>query len=92
MRTVSKRDLNQHTAEVLGEVTDGDDVVVTERGTPRWRVSTFRDADTPLARLERDGRYAPPSSEPAPWPRKPGGPTYTDADVESLLDDLRGDH
>jgi prevent-host-death family protein len=44
---VSKRDLNQHTASVLDRVTDGDDVVVTEGGKPRWRISSFR-PDAPL--------------------------------------------
>lgn len=92
MRRVTKRELNQRTAAVLDQVTDTDDVVVTERGKPRWRVSTVRHNDTPLARLEREGRYTPPSSTPAPWPRRPGGPAYTEDQADALLDELRGDH
>ncbi|MGL5819084.1 MAG: hypothetical protein ACRCYR_16080 [Phycicoccus sp.] len=92
MQAITKRELNQRTAAVLDQVTDLNDVVVTERGTPRWRVSTVRDLDTALDRLEREGRYTPPAAEPAPWPRRPGGPAYTDADVDALLDEMRGDH
>lgn len=92
MHTVTKRELNQHTAAVLDSVTPTDDLVVTERGTPRWRVSTVREQDTALARLEREGRYAPPAGTPAPWPRQPGGPSYTGEQVDDMLDDMRGDH
>ena len=89
---MTKRELNQHTASVLDQVTDIDDVVVTERGKPRWRVSTVRDSDTALARLEREGRYAPPAPNPAPWPHHPGGPAYTESEADALLDEMRGDH
>ncbi len=92
MQTVSKRELNQQTAAVLDKVTEVDDVVVTERGKPRWRVSVVRESDTALARLEREGRYTPPTSDPAPWPRLPGGPAYTAGEVDALIDDMRGDH
>lgn len=92
MHTISKRELNQQTASVLDQVTDTNDVVVTERGKPRWRVSAVRASDTALVRLEREGRYTPPASEPAPWPMTPGGPTYTAGEVDALLDDMRGDH
>jgi prevent-host-death family protein len=92
MRTITKRELNQRTAAVLDQVTDTDDIVVTERGTPRWRVSTVRDPDTALARLEREGRYTPPASKPAPWPRHPGGPAYAGSEADALLDEMRGDH
>ncbi|UNX55651.1 type II toxin-antitoxin system prevent-host-death family antitoxin [Georgenia sp. TF02-10] len=92
MLTVTKRELNQRTAAVLDQVTDTDDVVVTERGKPRWRVSAVRDLDTALVRLEREGRYTPPASEPAPWPSRPGGPPYTGTQADALLDEMRGDH
>lgn len=91
--TVSKRDLNQHTASVLDRVSKTGDVVVTERGTPRWRVSQFSGGqDAALERLEREGRYTPPASAPAPWPQLPGGPRYTDAQTEALLGEMRGEH
>lgn len=92
MRTISKRELNQQTAAVLAKVTDVDDVVVTERGTPRWRVSLVRESDTMLARWEREGRYTPPSAKPAPWPVAPGGPTYAAGEADAMLNDMRGDH
>lgn len=92
MRTISKRELNQQTAAVLAVVTDTDDVVVTERGEPRWRVSAVRESDTALARLEREGRYTPPASEPAPWPAVPGGPKYTADEADAMIDEMRGDH
>ncbi|WP_417235124.1 type II toxin-antitoxin system prevent-host-death family antitoxin [Arthrobacter sp.] len=59
MQTVSQRELNQQTAAVLDQVTDTDDVIVTERGKPRWRVTAVRESGTTLARLEREGRYPP---------------------------------
>lgn len=92
MRTITKRELNQQTAAVLAKVTDADDVVVTDRGRPRWRVSAVRESDSTLARLEREGRYTPPSSDPAPWPAEPGGPIYTADEADALIDEMRGDH
>jgi prevent-host-death family protein len=92
MHRITKRELNQRTAAVLDQVTDAHDVVVTERGKPRWRVSAVRHPDTGLERLEREGRYTPPATEPAPWPRRPGGPTYTEAEADALLNEMRGDH
>lgn len=92
MRTISKRELNQRTAAVLDQVTDTNDVVVTERRKPRWRISAIRDQDTALERLEREGRYTPPTSDPAPWPAVPAGPAYTEAEADALLDEMRGDH
>ncbi|GAA1480643.1 hypothetical protein GCM10009624_10830 [Gordonia sinesedis] len=92
MRTITKRELNQRTAAVLDQVTETDDIVVTERGRPRWRLSAVRDGDTTLTRLERAGRYTPPAADPAPWPAHPGGPTYTDDEADSILDEMRGDH
>lgn len=92
MHTISKRELNQQTAAVLDKVTDAEDVVVTERGKPRWRISVVRDSDTALLRLEREGRYTPPASDPAPWPTTPGGPTYTADEADALIEDMRSDH
>lgn len=92
MDRATKRELNQHTAAVLARATKTGVVVVTERGEPRWRVSPFTGQDAPLVRMERDGRYTRPASEPAPWPSHPGGPRFTDADVAVLLDEMHGDH
>lgn len=89
---MTKRELNQNTAAVLDRVTETADLVVTERGKPRWRVSAVRDGESALQRLEREGRYTPPASIPAPWPTGPGGPPYTDAQVDAVLEETRGDH
>ncbi|MDY6808969.1 MAG: hypothetical protein SW127_08110 [Actinomycetota bacterium] len=50
------------------------------------------DGETTLARLEREGRYTPPSAEPVAWPETPGGPAYTGAEADALLDEIRGEH
>lgn len=92
MRTVTKRELNQNTAAVLRQVTAAGDVIITERGVPRWRLSIVTDDDGPLSRLERAGLYTPPATEPAPWPAAPAGPSYTADQVAALLEDSRGDH
>lgn len=91
VKTVTKRELNQNTAGVLEQVSASEDVVVTERGRPRWRVSAVRAEETVLDRLEREGRYTPPASEPEPWPEQPGGRSYTDAQVDALLNEARED-
>lgn len=92
MNTVSKREAKQCTAEVLDRVTEGGDIVVAERGKPRWTVSVFREPTSPLLRVEGDGRCVPPASRPASWPSHPGGARYTDAEVDVLRGEMRGDH
>lgn len=91
MDTVTKRELNQQTATVLDRASDTGDVIVTERGKPRWRVSAYQ-PDDGLARLQREGLYTPPADEPAAWPAGPRGPRYTDSDVDALLQEMRGEH
>ena len=90
MRTVTKRELSQNAEAVLDAVTEVDDIVVTELGMARWRVSSMREADTRLARLEREGRYTPPATAPTPWPSRPGGRAYTSGEADALLDAVRG--
>ena len=92
METVTKRDLSQRTSAVLDQVIDAGEIIVTERGEPRWRITAYRSQDAPLAQAERQGRYTPPASTPPPWPKRPGGPAYESVDVEALLDELKGDH
>ena len=92
MSTVSKRDLNQHTAEVLAQVIQTGEVVITERGEPRWRVSSYDGGDDALARAERRGHYTPPPSTAVAWPATVGGPKYRSTDVDALLDEFKGDH
>lgn len=92
MGKVTKRELNQNTASVLRQVTEVDDIVVTEHGQPKWRISAYRRRDDVLTRLERDGHYTPPAENPTPWPSQPGGPQYSEAEVDALIDEMRGDH
>lgn len=91
METVTKRDLNQQTATVLARVSASGDVIVTERGKPRWRLSVYQGGRGSLDNLEREGIYTPPAAEPAAWPSSPGGRKYTDGDVEAMLDEMRGE-
>lgn len=91
MKSVSKRDLNQNTAAVLQQVVGSQEVVVTERGKPRWQISAVRDDDSVLSRLEREGRYTPAAAHPAPWPTEPDQ-AYTSDQLDELLDQMRGDH
>lgn len=92
MATVTKRELNQRTAEVLALVSDAEDVVVTERGVPRWRVVSVQGDWSVLDKLAREGRYHPPTDVPPPWPDHVGGPAYTDEQATAVLDEVRGDH
>lgn len=92
MTTISKRELNQQTAAVLARVTDSEDVIVTERGVPRWRVISAAGAESVLARLQREGRFTPAGTEPVPWPADVGGSAYVSSEVDALLDETRGEH
>lgn len=91
MTAVTKRDLNQRTAEVLAQVAVVGEIIVTERGEPRWRVSSYHGEDDPLARAERQARYTPPPSNRLPWPAAVGGPRYRSEDVDDLLDQMKGE-
>lgn len=93
MRTVSKRELNHRMAAILEEVAQGSTIAVTERGKTRWIIAAHAGGlESSLDRLERDGVYVPASRHPSPWPDQPGGPAYTDQDVDALLDEIRGEH
>ncbi|WP_029144547.1 type II toxin-antitoxin system Phd/YefM family antitoxin [Microbacterium luticocti] len=92
MSTVTKRDLNQRTSDVLARATEIGEVIVTERGEPRWRVSSYRGQDDALARAERQGRYTPPSSSRVPWPQVVGGPRYESREADALIEEMKGDH
>lgn len=91
MESVSKRDVNQQTAAVLERVSEVGEVVVTERGAPTWRITAYHGEESVLDRLEREGHYSPPATSPDPWPVHPGGSAYTSAEVDALIDEIRGD-
>lgn len=92
MSKVTKRDLNQRTSDVLAKATEAGEVIVTERGEPRWRVSSYRGQDDALARAERQGRYTAAASTPVPWPETVDGPHYGSEEVDALLEEMKGDH
>lgn len=77
---------------MLAQATEVGEVIVTERGEPRWRVSSYRGQDDALARAERQGRYTPPSNQQEPWPDAVNGPLYTSDEVDAMLDDMKGAH
>lgn len=92
MTTVTKRELNQNTAAVLQAVDGANDVIVTERGRSRWRITVATESGSQLDRWEREGIYTPPPAVPAPWPDHPGGPAYTSAEAQRLIDEMKGEH
>lgn len=91
MKTISKRELNQQTAQVLSGVRAGEPVLVTERGIARWRIEAVDGAVDPVARLRAEGRISPAKAEPRPWPAVAGTRRYTAAEVDALFADSRGD-
>jgi antitoxin (DNA-binding transcriptional repressor) of toxin-antitoxin stability system len=93
MKEITKRELNQQTAQVLAEVRTGEPILVTERGVPRWRIEAVDGVSDPVARLRAAGRIIPASEHPMPWPADWGRETHgrTPADVDALLDEMRGD-
>ncbi len=94
MKQISKRELNQQTARVLAEVRDGEPVLVTERGVPRWRIEVADASADPMERLRAQGRIIPRKENLPAWPKhwKRRGESRTPSDVDALLADMRGDH
>lgn len=94
MKQISKRELNQQTAHVLGGVRDGEPVLITERGVPRWRIEAADGIGDPLQRLRTQGRVTPRKVHPMDWPvdwaQRAGN--RTPADVDAALAATRGDH
>jgi antitoxin (DNA-binding transcriptional repressor) of toxin-antitoxin stability system len=96
MKTISKRELNQQTAQVLAGIDPGETVLVTERGVPRWRIEAIDALSDPVERLRAQGRIRSASPNPPPWPKGRYSPTerkaqYTPADVDALYEDMRDD-
>lgn len=90
--TVSKRELNQQTAQVLDRVRESGAVYITERGVPRWRIEAVDAIADPVERLRAQGRIRPASAHPMPWPEpQPDAEGRTPADVDALYAWVRGD-
>ena len=90
MKTISKRELNRHTASVLDDVAVGRPVIVTERGVARWRIESVSASTDTVARLRAEGRITPAKAKPAPWPVAKA--RYTPARVDALFAESRGEH
>src|SRR3546814_11508390 len=69
MKTISKRELNHQTAQVLAAIQAGEAVLVTERGVPRWRIEAVDASADPVERLRAQGRIRPASANHPPWPK-----------------------
>lgn len=91
MRTITKRELNQQTSRVLAGITGGESVVVTEHGVPKWRIEAVGEHPDPVERLRLEGRITPAVPAPRPWTGMQGPRRYEPAEVDALLNDLRGD-
>src|SRR3546814_16275854 len=97
MKTISKRELNHQTAQVLAAIQAGEAVLVTERGVPRWRIEAVDASADPVERLRAQGRIRPASPNPPPWPKGRYSPTerrapYTTGDVDRPYQDKAQDH
>lgn len=89
MKTITKRELNQQTAQVLAQVDAGETVVVTERGVARWRIEAIETESDPLARLRAQGKITPAKASPMPWPIED---PHDDVErVDRLFAESRGD-
>jgi len=88
---VTKRELNQQTAQVLASVAVGEPVEVTERGIARWRIEVVTASVDPIERLRAAGRLVAPRADPAPWPASDEAPRYTPEEIDRLFSELRGD-
>src|SRR3546814_16493844 len=96
MKTISKRELNHQTAQVLAAIQAGEAVLVTERGVPRWRIEAVDASADPVERLRAQGRIRPASPKPPPWPTGRYSPTerraqYPPAAFAAPYEDLRDD-
>jgi prevent-host-death family protein len=78
---VGVRELRENLAEWLDRAASGDEIVVTERGRPRVRM-TAATAESVLDRLIREGRATPPAR-----PRHPLPPAV-EADGNPVTDEL----
>jgi len=89
MNTITKRQLNQQTAQALAAVTSLKPLLVTERGIARWRIEAVNAPADPVAKLRAEGRVTPAKAKPQDWPARTSGP-YTPAQVDALFAESRG--
>jgi prevent-host-death family protein len=86
MEQVPIRSLNQHTADVLARVEQGETVEITNRGKPIARIVPIA-ADT-MADLVASGLVVPPTvTGPVPMPTVPASPGSEAGELISALRD-----
>lgn len=89
MRTVTHRELRNHSAELLRSVEAGEAVVVTNRGKPVAVVSPYVEGQTSIERLRAAGQTRPaqrPISVLRDIARR-----RSELSSEQILRDVRGD-
>ena len=91
MGRVTEHELSQDAEAVLRRVTEGEEIVVTEHGEPKWCSSTYRPPESVSSGIEQEDFYTPPLNDPTPWPSQSIGPNYSDAQVARLIQDMRED-
>jgi antitoxin (DNA-binding transcriptional repressor) of toxin-antitoxin stability system len=83
MKSISKRELNQNTAQVLEGVGIGEPVIVTERGVPRWRIESLG-GELAIGTLVGSLRISKPATRKCSWrditPYEPKEPTQVTLD------------
>ena len=80
---VGVRELRENLAEWLDRAQAGEDILVTERGRPKARLSV---PETPWERLVREGVITPPGGKPRPLP----SPVAIDGSIMPFLQWARG--
>jgi antitoxin (DNA-binding transcriptional repressor) of toxin-antitoxin stability system len=88
----TKRDVNHRTSQVLDQIAEvGTSAVVTERGVPKWRIEPITPKPlSPIERGVREGWIEPHSENPPPWsPQRPSSRTH--AEVDALVQEMKGD-
>ena len=92
MKTFTKRELNQKTAEVLNALESGEDlIVITERGEEKYEIRRRETSLDPLERLEAQGLITPAHPNPAPWPPYEPSPTPDPERVDRLIEEMKGE-
>ena len=92
METITKRYLSRNTAAALDAAHRDGAVAVTERGRAQWTIVAGTMAADPLVDLV-EGGLAEPARSPIPWGNDAGNEhAYTGAEIDAIVEDLKGDH
>ncbi|MDR2372867.1 MAG: hypothetical protein LBD77_01935 [Bifidobacteriaceae bacterium] len=92
MLQFTKREINHRTSQVLDQIAAaGTSAVVTERGVPRWRIEPVTpEPASPIERGIREGWIEPHSENAPPW--SPASPSErSHAEIDALVQEMKGD-